>query len=95
MIFFKALMPAGSITGAPKIEVMKAIRELETSDRDWFMGSAFYLDENGSFDSSVLIRTLWEDTDGNLRYAAGSGLVIKSCPHDELQEIDTKCRVLT
>ena len=93
--FFKALMPAGSITGAPKVEVMKAIRELENSDRNWFMGSAFYLDQMGNFDSSVLIRTLWEGVDGSLKYAAGSGLVIKSCPHDELQEIETKCRVLT
>lgn len=93
--FFHKLFPAGSITGAPKIEVMKAISEYEGRPRNWFMGNAFYLLPSGHFDSSVLIRTLWQKPDQTYEYAAGSGLVVKSEANDELEEIKTKCRVVT
>ncbi len=88
-----AVFPAGSITGAPKKEVMKAIKEYEGRDREFFMGAAFYWDARGFFDSSVLIRTAvakgeeWE-------FAAGSGLVIKSDPQKECEEIKFKCEVI-
>lgn len=93
--FFRCLLPAGSITGAPKLEVMRAIREFEGRSRGWFMGSAFYLSPSGQFDSSVLIRTLHLGKDGRYEYAAGSGLVVKSEAFEELEEIKTKCSVLT
>lgn len=92
--FFKCLLPAGSITGAPKVEVMKAIYELERRRRKWFMGSAFYLTKTGQFDSSVLIRTLTKDISGTYEYAAGSGIVLSSNPCEEMAEIQTKCRVM-
>ena len=93
--FFRCLLPAGSITGAPKIEVMNAITELEGRRRGRFMGNAFYLSSCGRFDSSVLIRTIQENQYGDFEYAAGSGLVIKSNPTEEMQEINTKCEVLS
>jgi para-aminobenzoate synthetase component 1 len=92
---FRCFLPAGSITGAPKIEVMSAIYNIEKRSRGWFMGNAFYLSRCGRFDSSVLIRTLHKNSNGTFEYAAGSGLVIKSVPEEELEEIHTKCRVLT
>lgn len=89
-----AIYPGGSITGAPKKEVMKAIQEYEGRSRGFFMGSAFYLDQrSGRFDSSILIRTIVKQH--KTEYAAGSGIVIKSSPEDELQEIKTKCQVIT
>ncbi len=93
---FSALAPGGSITGAPKIEVMKHIRQMEGRERGFMMGNAFVVNNDGSMDSSILIRTM-TSTDGarTWEYAAGSGLVIKSDPHAELQEVFTKCRPIT
>ncbi len=88
-----ALCPGGSITGAPKREVMRAIREKESRPRQLFMGNIIYRDAwTGRLDSSILIRTAvhqkrWE-------FAAGSGLVIHSDPAEELTEILTKARVM-
>jgi para-aminobenzoate synthetase component 1 len=89
----KAICPGGSITGAPKREVMHAIREKESRPRGQFMGNIVYKDAwTGVLDSSILIRTAvhrdqWE-------FAAGSGLVIHSDPAEELAEILTKARVM-
>ncbi len=89
----EALCPGGSITGAPKREVMRAIREKESRPRQLFMGNIIYRDAwTGRLDSSILIRTAvhqkrWE-------FAAGSGLVIHSDPAEELIEILTKARVM-
>lgn len=103
-----ALCPAGSITGAPKREVMDAIRTYEGRTRGYFMGHAFYWDERGYFDSSVLIRTLVSTqnpafevsragafSQGTYEFAAGSGIVIGSDPRAELAEIGAKTRVVT
>lgn len=93
---FAALAPGGSITGAPKLEVMKTIHGLEGRDRGFIMGNAFVMYSDGSLESNILIRTL-VSSDGTKtwEYAAGSGLVIKSDPHQELQEIVAKCRPIT
>jgi anthranilate/para-aminobenzoate synthase component I len=89
---FESLMPAGSITGAPKIEVISHIGQLERRPRGFFMGHAFIVYANGDFDSSVLIRTLIsKDQERSWHYAAGSGLVVKSDPVSELEEIKVKC----
>ena len=93
--FLAAVCPGGSITGAPKREVMTAIRAAEGRPRGYFMGHAFYLDDGGAFDSSILIRTLVKDGRNAYAFAAGSGIVTRSDPHRELAEIDAKCRVVT
>lgn len=89
------LCPGGSITGAPKREVMEAIRAYEGRDRGYFMGNAFYLDDHGGFDSSILIRTLVKVPGKPLEFAAGSGIVMASDPETERLEIDAKARVVT
>lgn len=89
-----AVCPAGSISGAPKIEVMKAIKEYEQRHRNYFMGNIFYQTANGIFDSSILIRTLvgkGYQSDSPLDYAAGSGITINSDAETEMNEIDLKC----
>lgn len=99
--FFSFLCPAGSITGAPKIEVMRAINEFEGRPRGVFMGNVFYSSRAGCFDSSVLIRTLYGKKTaiscydaGRFEYAAGSGVVLSSSPKEELSEIFHKCSVI-
>jgi anthranilate/para-aminobenzoate synthase component I len=89
-----SIYPAGSITGAPKKEVTSGIRELEQRNRDFFMGSAFHLSPSGAFHSTVMIRTAQKIV-RQYQYAAGSGIVVKSVPEDEMAEIFIKCRVLT
>lgn len=92
----QALCPGGSITGAPKIEVMKHIHALEGRERGYMMGHSFLMDANGFFDSNILIRTM-TSADGcrNWNYAAGSGIVVKSIAEQELLEVSSKCRPLT
>ncbi len=93
--FLAPLIPGGSITGAPKIEVMEAIHEYEARDRGYFMGNIFYLDDSGAFDSSILIRTVIKQGSNPYEFAAGSGIVINSEPELEMAEIEAKCRVIT
>jgi para-aminobenzoate synthetase component 1 len=92
----RAVCPAGSITGAPKREVMAAIADYEGRPRGYLMGNAFWLDASGHFDSSVLIRTLVRQggRDDAYTYGAGSGIVTLSDPEAERLEIAAKCRVV-
>ena len=90
-----AVCPGGSITGAPKQEVMLAIREYEGRPRGYFMGHAFHAADGGGFDASILIRTLVQRGDDAAEFAAGGGLVIGSDPASERREIAAKCRVVT
>ncbi|MGE0173614.1 MAG: chorismate-binding protein [Oligoflexales bacterium] len=95
MDLFGVVGPCGSITGAPKAEVIKAIGEFEPSRRGFFMGSAFLFDSLlGTLDSSILIRTI-VNSNGTYRYAAGSGIVVSSDPQSELEEVNAKCAILT
>jgi para-aminobenzoate synthetase component 1 len=90
-----AVCPGGSITGAPKIEVMRAIRAHEGRARRYFMGNLLYRDDRtGALDSSILIRTLVSEA-GPAQLAAGGGLVIGSDPEAERREVEAKCRVVT
>lgn len=90
------LCPSGSVTGAPKKEVMIAIEQYEQRPRNFFMGNGFYLSPHGDLHSSVLIRTLVNVRGSNdiLEFAAGSGITVASDPRKEYQEILTKCRIL-
>ena len=91
--FLQALCPTASISGAPKVEVMRAIAAYEARARGFFMGNIISIDESGRLDSSVLIRTLVEDAQGAV-YAAGGGIVLDSDPQLERQEIEIKLQTL-
>ena len=91
--FLQALCPAASISGAPKLEVMRAIASYETRARGFFMGNIISIDASGRLDASVLIRTLVVDAEGAI-YAAGGGIVLDSDPRQERQEIETKLQTL-
>jgi para-aminobenzoate synthetase component 1 len=92
----RASFPPGSITGAPKVQAMKVIAELEPP-RGPYCGSLFWAGFDGSFDSSVLIRTVGLEQDGEgwrLEARAGAGIVADSDPHAERLETEAKIAAL-
>jgi para-aminobenzoate synthetase component 1 len=89
---FSAAFPAGSITGAPKIQAMREIARHETP-RGPYCGSLFWAGLDGAFDSSVLIRTLAfeEDAEGwTFETRAGGGITADSIPEEEDAEAEAK-----
>lgn len=93
----KALLdafPGGSITGAPKIRAMEIIRELEPHWRGPYCGSVFFRGLDGTLDSSIAIRTLFCDSEGNIHCWGGGGIVADSDSREEYQETLTKVRSL-
>ena len=89
----QAAFPPGSVTGAPKVQAMKVIKELEPA-RGPYCGSLFWAGVDGSFDSSVLIRTVgfigltghgW-----SFEARAGAGIVADSDPRAERLETEAK-----
>lgn len=86
---FQALFPGGSITGAPKIEVMKHIDQLENRARGIYTGALGYISQNGRVDFNIPIRTLTLEGD-QLSFATGSGIVADSVCDKEYQECQIK-----
>jgi para-aminobenzoate synthetase component 1 len=92
----RAAFPPGSITGAPKVQAMKVIAELE-APRGPFFGSMFHLGFDGGLDSNVLIRTAAFVADGHgwrVEARAGAGIVADSDPHAERLETEAKISAL-
>jgi para-aminobenzoate synthetase component 1 len=88
----RAAFPPGSVTGAPKVQAMKVIAELEPP-RGPYCGSLFWAGLDGAMDSSVLIRTLAcvQDAEGwRVEAGAGAGLVADSQPRAERLETEAK-----
>ena len=85
----KAVFPAGTLTGAPKIRAMELIRELETRRRGPYGGSVGYFSYTGNMDLCITIRTL-QIHNGKIQVQAGAGIVADSRPEEEYQEILNK-----
>ena len=81
--------PGGSITGAPKIEAMKIIAELEPFSRGIYCGSIVYFSSHGQMDANIAIRTL-RSNGKRLCLSAGGGIVLDSVWEDEYAECSTK-----
>lgn len=82
----KASFPMGSMTGAPKIQVMKDIERFENFSRCWYSGCLGYW-ENGDFDLNVVIRSLQLDTTADkMFYHVGGAITFDSIPEDEYNE---------
>lgn len=86
---FLSCFPGGSITGAPKLEAMKIIAEVENFARGVYCGAIGYFSNHGRFDSNIAIRTITA-REGILHLAAGGGIVIDSTWEDEYMECFTK-----
>jgi anthranilate/para-aminobenzoate synthase component I len=89
-----AAFPGGSITGAPKIRAMEILREVEPAARGLYTGSLFWLDDDGSTASSILIRSIVVIS-GQVRIGGGGGVVADSDPESEWMEANAKVRALT
>lgn len=85
---FQAMFPMGSMTGAPKIEVMKNIDLLEDFAREFYSGSIGYF-KGGDFDLNVVIRSLVYDNH-RLTYSVGGAITYDSVAEEEYEECMTK-----
>lgn len=81
----RAVFPAGTLSGAPKIRAMEIIEELEPTRREFYGGSVGYLGFNGNMDTCITIRTvLFKDRKAHLQ--VGAGIVADSEPEKEYDE---------
>jgi para-aminobenzoate synthetase / 4-amino-4-deoxychorismate lyase len=90
----RALLPCGSITGAPKHKTMQLIDALESTPRGIYTGAIGWLEKNRDFCLSVPIRTL-EIQHGRGKMGVGGGIVLDSDAADEFEECQLKARFLT
>ncbi|MBN2511726.1 MAG: anthranilate synthase component 1 [Sedimentisphaerales bacterium] len=82
---YLATMNMGTLTGAPKIEAMKIIRNLENTKRGYYGGAVMYLTVDGQFDSCITIRSM-QIRDHKAYIRAGAGIVHDSVPKTEYEE---------
>jgi anthranilate synthase component 1 len=89
----KAVFPAGTVSGAPKVRAMQIIDELEPSLRGPYAGAVGYFSFNGSCDFAITIRSLF--VNGSKAYVqSGAGIVIDSDPELEWAETEHKANAL-
>jgi para-aminobenzoate synthetase component 1 len=79
------ILPAGSITGTPKIKTLDLIDQIEEYERGFFTG-VFGVFDGEKFDSGVMIRFL-ENKNGKLFYKSGGGITLDSDPKNEYEEM--------
>lgn len=93
MDLFKAVFPAGTVTGAPKVRAMQIIEELEVSARGPYAGAVGYFSSNGNADFAITIRTLFAQH-GYCYLQSGAGIVADSVPDREWIESERKTAAL-
>ncbi|KQB43843.1 Anthranilate synthase component I/chorismate-binding protein [Flavobacterium daejeonense] len=87
--------PMGSMTGAPKISVMKIIEELEETKRGLYSGAVGYFTPEGDFDFNVVIRSiLYNQENKYLSFSVGSAITSLSVPEKEYQECLLKAKAM-
>ena len=89
----KATLPAGTLSGAPKIRAMEIIDELEPVKRNIYGGAVGYIGWNGNMDMAIAIRTA-VIKDKMLHVQAGGGVVADSVPELEWEETMNKARAV-
>ena len=88
-----ACLPAGTLSGAPKVRAMEIIDEMEPTKRGPYGGAVGYFDFSGNMDTCIAIRTVV--LDGDAAYVqAGGGIVADSVPEDEFQETLNKATAM-
>ena len=90
----RATLPAGTVSGAPKVRAMEIIDELEPTKRGPYAGVVGYFDFSGSLDTAITIRTMVVAPDGRASVQAGAGIVVDSDPAAEEQECRAKAAAL-
>src|SRR5215212_3797220 len=85
----RASLPAGTLSGAPKVRAMQIIDELEPVKRGAYGGAIGYLSYSGDLDSCIYIRSAVVK-DGRVHLQAGGGIVVDSDPQYEVRETEAK-----
>ena len=89
-----AILPAGTLSGAPKIRACEIIAELEQSKRGIYGGAVGYLDFTGNIDTCISIRLAYKK-DGRICVQSGAGIVADSVPENEFTECRNKAGAVT
>ena len=89
----KACLPAGTVSGAPKVRAMEIIDGIEPHRRGPYAGAVGYIDYRGNMDTCIALRTMVV-SEGNVHVQAGCGVVADSDPTAEYQETLNKSRAL-
>ena len=90
----KATLPAGTVSGAPKIRAMRRIYELEQEKRGVYAGAIGYLSATGDMDFAIAIRTMILKNQKSY-VQAGAGIVYDSVPENEFYETINKAKSMT
>ena len=90
----KSTLPAGTVSGAPKIRAMQRIYQLEKEKRGIYAGAIGYLSATGDMDFAIAIRTMVLKN-GKAYVQAGAGIVYDSIPENEYQETINKAKAMT
>lgn len=90
-----ATFPMASMTGAPKIKAMQLIDEYELYNRNAYSGTLGYIDEEGNFDLSVLIRSIFYDDEKKyLNFSVGSAITAMCNAEEEYEECLLKANAM-
>jgi anthranilate synthase component I len=90
---FRAVFPAGTVSGAPKPRAMEIIDELEPNFRGPYAGALGYFSANGSCDFAITIRSIFTDKNNGF-IQSGAGIVMDSIPQIEWQETEQKANAM-
>lgn len=85
--------PAGTLSGAPKHRAMQLIDKYEKTKRGYYGGMIGFMDFSGNFNHAIIIRSFLSQND-TLYFQAGAGVVAKSVPESEVQEVYNKVGAL-
>ena len=88
-----AILPAGTLSGAPKFRACQIIQELEQSKRGIYGGAIGYLDFAGNLDTCIAIRLVYKKN-GEICIRSGAGIVADSVSESEFQECCNKARAV-
>lgn len=91
----KTTFPMGSMTGAPKISVMKIIENLEETKRGLYSGAVGYFTPEGDFDFNVVIRSIFYNQENKyVSFSVGSAITSLSIPEKEYEECLLKAKAM-
>ena len=90
---FRAVFPAGTVSGAPKVRAMEIIDELELESRGPYAGAVGYFSFNGCCDFAIAIRSIFADDKSGF-VQAGAGIVFDSISENELKETEHKANAM-
>lgn len=89
----EAVLPAGTLSGAPKIRACQLIGELENNKRGIYGGAIGYIDFTGNMDSCIAIRIAYKKN-GKVFVRSGAGIVADSVPEKEFEECINKAKAV-